>query len=83
MVIQIMRQEKTVIAMVAILTPRKMSFENSTFFFAAAVARICWICSRSFLFSSASCRSCGSGASGSTTASGPVYSSHMVVASYS
>ena len=78
MVIQIMRQEKTVIAMVAILTPRKMSFENSTFFFAAAAARICWICSRSFLFSSASCRSCGS-----TTASGPVYSSHMVVAPYS
>jgi len=37
MVIQIMRQEKTVIAMVAILTPKKMSFENSTFLFAVSV----------------------------------------------
>ena len=32
MVSQITRQEKKVIAMVTILTPRKMSFENSTFF---------------------------------------------------
>ena len=41
MVSQIMRQEKTVIAMVTILTPRKTSFENSAFFFAAAAAFKC------------------------------------------
>ena len=54
--IQIMRQEKTVIVMVTILTPRKMSFENSIFFLAAAAAFICRICFLSFRFSVVSCR---------------------------
>ena len=42
MVSQITRQEKTVIAMVTILTPRKMSFENSTFFFSDQAHGAVW-----------------------------------------